>query len=224
MRVLIVEDERFLAEALQAGLRHEAIAADVALDGDAALARIAVSDYDVVVLDRDLPGTHGDEVCAIVARDHPGVRVLMLTAAARLTDKVGGFGLGADDYLTKPFALEELVVRLRSLARRPPATAPPVLELGDLRLDPFRREAYRAGRYLKLTRKQFAVLELLMRAGGGVVSAETMLEKAWDENADPFTSAPRVTMSTLRKVLGPPDPIVTVTGAGYRLADPDRAA
>jgi two-component system, OmpR family, response regulator VanR len=224
MRVLIVEDERFLAEALQAGLRHEAIAADVALDGDAALARIAVSDYDVVVLDRDLPGTHGDEVCAIVARDHPEVRVLMLTAAARLTDKVGGFGLGADDYLTKPFALEELVVRLRSLARRPPATAPPVLELGDLRLDPFRREAYRAGRYLKLTRKQFAVLELLMRAGGGVVSAETMLEKAWDENADPFTSAPRVTMSTLRKVLGPPDPIVTVTGAGYRLADPDRAA
>jgi two-component system response regulator VanR len=224
MRVLIVEDERFLAEALQAGLRHEAIAADVALDGDAALARIAVSDYDVVVLDRDLPGTHGDEVCAIVARDHPGVRVLMLTAAARLTDKVGGFGLGADDYLTKPFALEELVVRLRSLARRPPAIAPPVLERGDLCLDPFRREAYRAGRYLKLTRKQFAVLELLMRAGGGVVSAETMLEKAWDENADPFTSAPRVTMSTLRKVLGPPDPIVTVTGAGYRLADPDRAA
>ena len=223
MRVLIAEDERFLAEALQAGLRQEAIAADVALDGDAALARIAVSDYDVVVLDRDLPGTHGDEVCAIVARDHPAVRILMLTAAARLADKVGGFGLGADDYLTKPFALEELVVRLRSLARRPPATAPPVLERGDLRLDPFRREAYRAGRYLKLTRKQFAVLELLMRADGGVVSAETMLEKAWDENADPFTSAPRVTMSTLRKVLGPPDPIVTVTGAGYRLADPERA-
>ena len=220
MRVLIVEDEHFLAEALQAGLRQQAIAADLAFDGDDALARIGVNAYDVVVLDRDLPGTHGDAVCARVARDHPAVRILMLTAAARLTDKVDGFGLGADDYLTKPFALEELIVRLRSLARRPTAVAPPVMEFADLRLDPFRREAYRAGRFLKLTRKQFAVLELLMRADGGVVSAETMLAKAWDENADPFTSAPRVTMSTLRKALGAPDPIVTVTGAGYRLVRP----
>jgi two-component system response regulator VanR len=220
VRVLIAEDERFLAEALQAGLRHEAIAADVALDGDAALRRIAQTDYDVVVLDRDLPGTPGDDVCAIVARDHPTVRILMLTAAARLADKVGGFGLGADDYLTKPFALEELIVRLRSLARRPPAAAPPVMAFADLRVDPFRREAYRAGRYVKLTRKQFAVLELLMRADGGVVSAETLLEKAWDANADPFTSAPRVTMSTLRKALGAPDLIATVTGVGYRLAVP----
>jgi two-component system, OmpR family, response regulator VanR len=220
VRVLIVEDERFLAEALQAGLRREAIAADVALDGDEALRRVAVTQYDAVVLDRDLPGTHGDDVCVQIARDHPGVRILMLTAAGRLSDKVAGFGLGADDYLAKPFAFEELVVRLRSLARRPAALTPPVLEHGDLRLDPYRREAFRAGRYLKLTRKQFAVLELLMRAGGGVVSAETLLEKAWDENADPFTSAPRVTMSTLRKALGPPDPIVTVTGAGYRLALP----
>jgi two-component system response regulator VanR len=217
MRVLIAEDERFLAEALQAGLRREAIAADIAPDGDEALRRVALADYDVLVLDRDLPGAHGDEVCARVSREHPGVRILMLTAAGRLNDKVGGFELGADDYLAKPFAFPELVVRLRALARRPPAAAPPVLEFGDLRLDPFRRESYRAGRYLKLTRKQFAVLELLMRAGGGVVSAETLLEKAWDSNADPFTTAPRVTVSTLRKALGAPDPIATVTGAGYRL-------
>ncbi|GIH18821.1 DNA-binding response regulator [Rugosimonospora africana] len=221
--MLVVEDEVFLAEALQAGLRHEAIAADVAFDGDEALERIAVNDYDAVVLDRDIPGTHGDIVCATLSREHPAVRVLMLTAAGRLRDKVGGFELGADDYLTKPFAFEELIVRLRALARRPPAAVRPVLEFADLRLDPYRREAYRAGRYLKLTRKQFAVLELLMRAAGGVVSAETLLEKAWDENADPFTSAPRVTMSTLRKVLGEPDLIRTVSGAGYRLAAPEKS-
>ena len=222
MRVLIVEDELFLAEALQAGLRHEAIAADIALDGDAALAQAEVNDYDAVVLDRDIPGTHGDEVCAILSRERPDVRILMLTAATRLADKVGGFELGADDYLTKPFAFEELVARLRALARRPAAVAPPVLEFADLRLDPVRREAYRAGRYVRLTRKQFAVLELLMRAGGGVVSAETLLEKAWDGNADPFTTAPRVTISTLRKALGEPDLIDTVAGSGYRLFDPVR--
>jgi two-component system response regulator VanR len=220
VRVLIAEDERFLAEALQTGLRREGMAVDVALDGDEALRRVAVTDYDVLVLDRDLPGTHGDEIAATVARDHPALRVLMLTAASRLEDKVEGFELGADDYLTKPFAVQELVVRLRSLARRPAAVAPPVMEFGDLRVDPFRREAYRGGRYLKLTRKQFSVLELLARADGGVVSAETLLEKVWDENADPFTSAPRVTMSTLRKALGPPDIIETVTGVGYRLAQP----
>jgi two-component system response regulator VanR len=220
VRVLIAEDERFLAEALQTGLRREGMAVDLALDGDEALRRVAVTEYDVLVLDRDLPGTHGDEVAAIVARDHPGLRILMLTAASRLEDKVEGFELGADDYLTKPFAVQELVVRLRSLARRPAAVAPPVMEFGDLRVDPFRREAYRGGRYLKLTRKQFAVLELLIRADGGVVSAETLLRKAWDENADPFTSAPRVTMSTLRKALGAPDVIETVTGVGYRLAQP----
>ncbi|GAB3618255.1 response regulator transcription factor [Okibacterium endophyticum] len=220
MRVLVVEDEVFLAEAIQAGLKQNTIAADVVFDGDEGLERIAVNDYDALVLDRDIPGTHGDEVCAIVAREHPAVRILMLTAATRLTDKVGGFGLGADDYLTKPFALEELVVRLRALARRPVATAQPVLEFADLRLDPFRHEVYRSGRYLQLARKQFAVLELLMRADGGVVSAETLLEKAWDENADPFTSAPRVTMSALRKALGEPNLIVTVPGAGYRLSQP----
>jgi two-component system response regulator VanR len=220
MRVLIVEDEVFMAEALQAGLRQESIAADLAFDGDDALERVAVNDYDVIVLDRDIPGTHGDEVCAIVSRDYPSVRVLMLTAATRLRDKVAGFELGADDYLTKPFALEELIVRLHALARRPAAVTPPVLEFADLRLDPYRQEVFRAGRYLKLTRKQFAVLRLLMQAGGGVVSAETMLEKAWDENADPFTSAPRVTMSTLRKALGSPDLIATVSGSGYRLIEP----
>jgi two-component system response regulator VanR len=222
MRVLIVEDELFLAEALQSGLRHSAIAADIALDGDAALERIAEHHYDAIVLDRDVPGMHGDEICAIVSRDYPAVRVLMLTAATRVADKVSGFELGADDYLTKPFALEELIVRLRALARRPPATVPLVLEFADLRLDPFRREVYRSGRYVKLTRKQFAVLELLMRAGGDVISAETLLEKAWDENADPFTSAPRVTISTLRRALGDPDLIHTVPGVGYRLRIPTK--
>ena len=219
MRVLIAEDEVFLAEALQAGLRHESIAADIVHDGDDAIERLGVNDYDVIVLDRDIPGTHGDDVCALVVREYPTVRVLMLTAASRLQDKVGGFALGADDYLTKPFAVEELIVRLHALARRPVAALPPVLEFADLRLDPFRQEAYRDGRYLKLTRKQFAVLHLLMQAGGGVVSAETLLEKAWDDNADPFTSAPRVTMSTLRKVLGAPDLIETVSGVGYKLSE-----
>lgn len=222
MRVLVVEDEAFMAEALQAGLCHEAIAADVALDGDAALERVSVNEYDVVVLDRDIPSTHGDEVCTVLTRDHPGTRVLMLTAATRLRDKVDGFALGADDYLTKPFALEELVVRLRALARRPSAAVQPVLEWEDLRLDPYRRETYRAGRYVRLPRKQFAVLELLMRADGGVVSAETLLEKVWDEHADPFTSAPRVTVSQLRKALGEPNPVATVPGVGYRLLSSGR--
>ncbi|MGW8850914.1 response regulator transcription factor [Streptomyces xiamenensis] len=220
MRVLVVEDEEYLAEALREGLRLEAITADIALDGDTALERISVNDYDAVVLDRDIPGTHGDQVCRVIAENHLAVRVLMLTAAGRLRDKVGGFELGADDYLTKPFALAELVVRLRALGRRPAASAPPVLTWGELRLDPFRHEAYRAGRYLRLTRKQFAVLELLMRAGGGLVSAETMLEKVWDEHADPFSTAPRVTVSTLRKALGDPDLITTVHGSGYRLREP----
>lgn len=219
MRVLVVDDERVLAEAIRTGLQREAIAADTAFDGAAALERIAVHDYDVVVLDRDLPGVHGDDVCATIIREHPRVRVLMLTAAARLQDKVGGLRAGADDYLTKPFAFDELLARLHALARRPPESLPPVLEVGDLHLDPFRREVHRGGRSVHLTRKQFAVLELLMRAGGGVVSAETMLEKVWDEHTDPFTSAPRVTISTLRKALGEPDPITTVPGVGYRLGD-----
>ncbi|MEU8891990.1 response regulator transcription factor [Streptomyces sp. NPDC048442] len=217
MRVLIVEDELYLAEAVQAGLRLEAIASDIAGDGDTALERLDVHSYDVVVLDRDIPGTHGDDVCRIIVERRLGCRVLMLTAASHLDEKVTGFELGADDYLTKPFDLKELVVRLRSLARRPKDSTPPILEYGDLRLDPFRREVFRSGRYISLARKQFAVLEVLMAARGGVVSAESLLEKAWDENADPFTNAVRITISTLRKRLGQPWAIHTVPGVGYRL-------
>ncbi len=219
MRVLIVEDEPLLAEAIQTGLTREAIAADVAGDGAAALRALAIVDYDAVVLDRDLPVLSGDEVARTIAADHPTVRVLMLTAAARVDQRVDGLRLGADDYLTKPFAFEELVARLHALARRPTATVPSTVEYGDLRIDRFRREAFRAGRELRLTRKQFAVLEQLVVAGGGVVSAEELLRRVWDENVDPFTTAPRVTVSTLRKALGPPDPIETVTGVGYRLLE-----
>ncbi|MFE4198715.1 response regulator transcription factor [Paenarthrobacter sp. NPDC056912] len=219
MRVLIVDDEPYFAEAIQQGLRAESIAADIALDGGQALERVSVNDYDVVVLDRDIPTIHGDDVCASIVKSHPHVKVIMVTAATRLKDKVGGFRLGADDYLTKPFEFDELVVRLRALSRRPNSMVPPVLDAGDLRLDPYRQEAYRDGRYVRLTRKQFAVLELLIQANGGIVSAETLLEKAWDENIDPFTSALRVTMSTLRKALGDPDPIETLPGVGYKIAE-----
>src|SRR3954468_1266455 len=199
VRVLIVEDERFLAEAIQTALRLEAITADVVGDGAHAVERLRLHDYDVVVLDRDLPGLHGDEVARRIAAEGFSVRVLMLTAADPLGEKVRGFELGADDYVTKPFEMRELVMRLRALGRRPSAAAPPVLEIGDLRLDPFRREVYRDGRYVALTRKQFAVLEVLVAAEGGVVSAEELLERAWDENADPFTNAVRITVSALRK-------------------------
>jgi len=229
MRVLIVEDEVFLAEAIRDGLRLEAIAADIAGDGDAALEQLAVNRYDVVVLDRDIPGPGGDEIARGLAGAAESPRILMLTAAARLDDKQSGFEAGADDYLTKPFALRELVLRLRALERRPAAGAPPVQELAGVRLDPFRREVFRDGRYVALTRKQFAVLAVLMSAGGGVVSAEDLLERAWDENADPFTNAVRITISTLRKRLGEPWVIETVPGAGYRLttttiAAPDAAS
>lgn len=217
MRVLIVEDELYLAEAIRDGMQHEAIAADLAGDGDTALERLAVNAYDVVVLDRDIPGPDGDEIARRLAAAGPGPRVLMLTAADRLADKESGFHSGADDYLTKPFALTELILRVRALHRRPAAGAPPVLEHGGVRVDPFRREVYRDGRYVALTRKQFAVLAELVRAGGGVVSAEDLLERAWDENADPFTNAVRITISTLRKRLGEPWVIETVPGVGYRM-------
>ncbi|MGP3535020.1 response regulator transcription factor [Microbacterium sp. RD1] len=218
MRVLIVEDEPYLAEAIRDGLRLEAIAADLAGDGESALEQIAVNAYDVVVLDRDIPPPDGDEIARRLATDPTSPRVLMLTAADRLDDKIQGFESGADDYLTKPFALRELVVRLRALERRPAAGIPPVLEVAGVRVDPFRREVYRDGRYIALTRKQFAVLHVLVAAGGGVVSAEDLLERAWDENADPFTNAVRITISTLRKRLGEPWAIQTVPGVGYRVS------
>lgn len=219
MRVLIVEDELYLAEAIQTGFKQEAIASDIASDGQQALDAAELVDYDVVVLDRDVPRVHGDVVCQrLVERGMPP-RILMLTASGTLTERVGGLALGADDYLTKPFEFDELVARVRALYRRSAPAQPPVMELGDVIVDTFRREAYRSGRYLHLTKKEFAVLEVLMRSQGGVVSAERLLEKAWDENADPFTNVIRVTVSTLRKKLGEPAVIHTVAGVGYRLSD-----
>ena len=217
MRVLIVEDEPYLADAIRAGLRLEAIAADIAGDGDTALELLSINAYDLAVLDRDIPGPSGDEVARRIVASGSGVPILMLTAADRLDDKASGFGVGADDYLTKPFELRELVLRLRALDRRRAHHRPPVLEIAGLRLDPFRREVYRDDRYVALTRKQFAVLEVLVAAEGGVVSAEELLERAWDENADPFTNAVRITVSALRKRLGEPWVIATVAGVGYRI-------
>ena len=216
MRVLVVEDEPFLADAVRAALRREAIAADVAPDGATALELLAVNPYDAVVLDRDVPEVHGDDVAREIVASGLGTRIIMVTAADRLDDLETGFELGVDDYLTKPFELRELVLRLRAVARRPAVATPPVLEAAGVRLDPFRREVHRGGRYVAVTRKQFAVLEVLMAAGGGVVSAEDLLERAWDENADPFTNAVRITVSTLRKRLGDPGVIHTVPGVGYR--------
>jgi two-component system response regulator VanR len=215
--VLIVEDEPYLAEAIRDGLRLEAMAADIAGDGDTALELLRINDYDVAVLDRDIPGPSGDEIAKCIVASGSGMPILMLTAADRLDDKATGFELGADDYLTKPFELRELVLRLRALDRRRPHNRPPVRELAGLRLDPFRREVYRDGRYVALTRKQFAVLEVLVTAEGGVVSAEALLERAWDENAVPFTNAVRITISALRKRLGEPQIIATVAGVGYRI-------
>ena len=217
VRVLIVEDEPYMAEAIRDGLRLEAIAADLAGDGDTALELLKVNAYDIAVLDRDIPGPSGDEIAESIVASGSGLPILMLTAADRLDDKVTGFGLGADDYLTKPFELGELVLRLRALDRRRGHHRPPVREMAGLRVDPFRREVYRDGRYVALTRKQFAVLEVLLAAEGGVVSAEELLQRAWDENADPFTNAVRIIVSALRKRLGEPWIIATVPGVGYRI-------
>jgi len=214
---LLVEDEPYMAEAIRDGLRLEAIAADIAGDGDAALDLLSVNDYDIAVLDRDIPGPTGDEIAKQIVASDSGMPILMLTAADRLDDKASGFELGADDYLTKPFELQELVLRLRALDRRRAHNRPPVVEIAGLRLDPFRREVHRDGRYVALTRKQFAVLEVLVTAEGGVISAEELLDRAWDENADPFTNAVRITVSGLRKRLGEPPIIATVAGAGYRI-------
>ncbi len=217
MRVLVVEDEPFMADAIRDGLRLAAIAADVAGDGDTALELLDVNAYDAAVLDRDIPGPSGDEVARHIVASGTGLPILMLTAADRLDDKASGFELGADDYLTKPFELRELVLRLRALDRRRAHHRPPVREVAGLRVDPFRREVHRDGRYVPLTRKQFAVLDVLVAADGGVVSAEELLERAWDEHADPFTNAVRITVSALRKRLGEPWLIATVPGVGYRI-------
>ena len=216
MRVLVVEDEVFLADAVARGLRHESMAVDVVYDGEDALDRISMTDYDVVVLDRDLPGVHGDDVCKELTLTCPGTRVLMLTAARTLDDKVSGLEMGADDYLVKPFEFPELVARIRALERRIAPARQPVLEGYGVSLDPFRHEVTRDGRFVRLSPKEFAVLAVLMEADGGVLSGDTLLEKAWDENANPLTNAIRVTISHLRRRLGEPWVIQTVPGRGYR--------
>ncbi|WP_034090304.1 response regulator transcription factor [Streptacidiphilus albus] len=217
MRVLVVEDEQLLADAVATGLRREAMAVDVVYDGQAALDRIGVNEYDVVVLDRDLPLVHGDDVLRGIIDEGLATRVLMLTAASDISDRVEGLELGADDYLPKPFAFSELVARVRALGRRATTPLPPVLERAGITLDPGRREVLRDGNPVALAPKEFAVLEVLMRAGGAVVSAEQLLEKAWDEHTDPFTNVVRVTVMTLRRKLGEPPVIVTVPGSGYRV-------
>ncbi|TYB46637.1 response regulator transcription factor [Actinomadura chibensis] len=217
MRILVAEDERFLADLVAEGLRKRAMAVDVAYDGAGALERLAVNEYDVLVLDRDLPRVHGDEICRELAQRGENVRILMLTASGAVHDRVSGLNLGADDYLAKPFAFDELVARIGALARRNVPPLPPVLEHGGITLDTARRQARRDGHDLRLSRKEYAVLEVLMQARGTVVSAETLLERAWDEHTDPFTTVVKVTMSKLRSKLGEPAVIVTVPGHGYRL-------
>jgi len=218
VRVLVVEDARQLADAIADGLRGQAMAVDVVFDGQAALESLAINDYDVVVLDRDLPLVHGDEVCRSLAASGATVRILMLTAARDLSERVTGLNLGADDYMSKPFAFAELVARVRALGRRARPADPPVLERAGIRLDPVRHQASRHGRPLSLRHKEFLVLEELLRGAGAVVSAEQLLEKAWDENIDPFTHVVRVTIMTLRRKLGEPSPIETIPGAGYQIA------
>lgn len=217
MRVLLVEDEERLANTIARGLRREGMAVDVVLDGKSALQKTAVNSYDVVVLDRNLPLVHGDDVCRQLVARQSICRILMLTAAGSIEDRVAGLDIGADDYLPKPFALQELVARIRALGRRAVPPVPPVLSRGDLVLDPARHVAERGGVDLQLTKKEFGLLEVLLAAEGRVVSAEELLEKVWDENADPFTNVVRVTIMTLRKKLGDPPLIETVTGVGYRI-------
>jgi DNA-binding response OmpR family regulator len=217
MRVLVVEDQQELAETVAIGLRREGMAVDVALDGAAALQRTAVHEYDVVVLDRDLPGVHGDRVCTTLVETGNRARVLMLTASTGIEDRVVGLGLGADDYLPKPFAFAELVARIRALTRRAQPALPPVMRKCDLILDPAKRIAHRGGRRLALSTKELTVLELLLAARGAVVSPEELLRRGWDEAADPFSNVVKVTVSRLRRKLGEPPVIETVPGAGYRI-------
>jgi DNA-binding response OmpR family regulator len=218
MRVLIAEDERRLADAIARGLRREGMAVDLAPDGEYALVKARVVRYDVLVLDRDLPGIHGDDVCRAVRGERPETGILMLTAAGALEDLVEGLSLGADDYLPKPFRFAELVARIRALGRRSVPSRPPVLQHGDIELDPARRIVNRGGLPVELTRKEFAVLEVLIGADGATVSAEQLLERVWDEHTDPFTNVVRMTIMTLRRKLGEPAVLETVIGVGYRLA------
>jgi DNA-binding response OmpR family regulator len=217
MRVLVAEDHEQLARAVAAGLRRYGMVVDVALDGDDALARLGANRYDVVVLDRDLPGTHGDVICRTLAAERSESRVLMLTAATSVRDRVEGLGLGADDYLGKPFDFSEMVARVQALGRRPGAPKPEHLGYRDLSVDPERRLATRAGRPLALSPKEFAILECLLVAEGGPVSAEELLERVWDRATDPFTTTVKATINRLRTKLGDPPMIETVREAGYRI-------
>ena len=217
MRVLVVEDFEVLARTIAKGLRREGMAVDVAYTGLDAAAKLEINRYDVVVLDRDLPGIHGDTICRIITDSDDPAMVLMLTAADAPADRVSGLGLGADDYLPKPFHFPELVLRLRSLARRKPTAQPRILKAADLELDPLRRTASLAGHQRELTAKEFAVLEALMRASPATLSTEDLLEQVWDEHADPFTKTVSVTIARLRRKLGDPDVIQTIPGVGYRI-------
>jgi DNA-binding response OmpR family regulator len=217
MRILVVEDERRLADAVARAFRHRAMAVDVAYEGESALRKAGVAEYDVVVLDRDLPGVHGDDVCRALRAKESRPAVLMLTASGELDQIVEGLALGADDYLAKPFAFEELLARVQALARRPRRALAPILARRDVELDPVRHEVRRRGRPIELQGKEFALLRVLLEADGVVVSAEELLARVWDENVDPFTSVVRVVVMTLRRKLGDPPVIETITGAGYRI-------
>jgi DNA-binding response OmpR family regulator len=218
MRVLVVEDERPLADAVARGLRHRAMAVDIAYDGQTALGKAGIVEYDVVLLDRDLPGLHGDDVCRALRTRHSAAAILMLTAAGELDQIVEGLALGADDYLAKPFAFPELLARVQALGRRPRRSVPPVVMRADVELDAARLEVRRRGELIALQRKEFAVLRVLLEAQGRVVSTEELLARVWDENVDPFTNIVRVVVMTLRRKLGDPPLIETVTGVGYRIA------
>jgi DNA-binding response OmpR family regulator len=223
VRILVVEDEAPLADAIARGLRREGMAVDVAYDGESGHEKAAVTRYDVIVLDRDLPGMSGDALCGEIVNSGTLSRVIMLTASGTVEDRVEGLSLGADDYLAKPFAFPELVARVRALGRRATPMTPPVLGAADVVLDPAKRTVTRGGKRVELTRKEFGVLEVLLTARGAVVSSEELLERVWDENADPFTTTVRVTVMTLRKKLGEPGIIDTVVGSGYRIPDANRA-
>ena len=217
VRILVIEDEQPLADAIARGLRREGMAVDVAYDGDSGHEKATVTRYDVVVLDRDLPGMPGDQLCREILAACALTRVIMLTASGTVADRVSGLSIGADDYVAKPFAFPELVARIRALGRRSTPAVPPLLTVADVTLDPAKRVVTRNGRLIDLTRKEFGVLEVLMSAAGAVVSSEDLLERVWDENADPFTTTVRVTVMTLRKKLGEPGVIETVVGSGYRM-------